>query len=68
VLDSFGGSGSTLIACEKTGRRGRLIEIDPQYVDTAVMRWQEFTGRDAVLDGDGRTFREISELRTAVSP
>ena len=67
VLDSFGGSGSTLIACEKTGRLARLIEIDPRYVDVAVMRWQEFTGRAAVLDGDGRAFSEVTELRTAVS-
>ncbi len=57
VLDIFGGSGSTLIACEKTGRRGRAIEIDPKYVDVAVTRWQEFTGRDAALE-DGRTFAE----------
>lgn len=67
VLDAFAGSGSTLIACEKTGRQARLIEIEPKYVDTAVIRWQEFTGRDAVLDGEGRTFQEISELRSAVS-
>jgi DNA modification methylase len=65
VLDCFGGSGSTLIACENTRRRARLIEIDPKYVDTAVMRWQKFTAREAVLDGDGRTFGEITEQRTA---
>jgi DNA modification methylase len=65
VLDPFCGSGSTLIACEKTGRQARLIEIDPKYVDTAVTRWQEFTGQDAVLDGDGRTF---NELRLPVRP
>lgn len=44
VLDTFGGSGSTLIACEKTGRRARLIELDPKYVDVIVKRWEEFTG------------------------
>ncbi len=43
VLDPFGGSGSTLIACEKTGRQGRLLELDPKYVDTIIMRWQAFT-------------------------
>ncbi len=44
VLDPFGGSGSTLIACEKTGRQARLIELDPRYVDVIVKRWQDFTG------------------------
>ena len=47
VLDPFGGSGSTLIACEKSGRRARLIELDPKYVDVIVKRWEEFTGRKA---------------------
>jgi DNA modification methylase len=67
VLDAFGGSGSTLIACEKTGRQARLIELEPKYVDTAVIRWQEFTGRPAVLGGDGRSFREITERRVIVN-
>jgi DNA modification methylase len=48
VLDPFGGSGSTLIACEKTGRRARLIELDPKYVDVIVRRWQDWTGKTAV--------------------
>ena len=60
VLDPFGGSGSTLIACEKTGRSARLIELDPKYVDVIIRRWQEFTGGTAVLDGDGRTFDEVA--------
>ncbi len=47
VLDPFGGSGSTLIACEKSGRRARLIELDPKYVDVIVKRWEEFTGQKA---------------------
>jgi len=63
VLDPFGGSGSTLIACEKTGRHARLMEIEPKYLDTAVIRWQEFTGRRAVLEGDGRTFNEVARQR-----
>jgi DNA modification methylase len=67
VLDPFGGSGSTVIACEKTGRRARLIELDPKYVDTIVIRWQEFAGRAAVLEVDGRTFREITEARVTVN-
>jgi DNA modification methylase len=48
VLDPFGGSGSTLIACEKAGRRARLIELDPKYVDVIVKRWEEFTGQKAI--------------------
>ena len=67
VLDPFGGSGSTLIGCEKTGRGARMIELDPRYVDTAVVRWQDFTGAEAVLEGDGRSFREIGEERLATS-
>jgi DNA modification methylase len=63
VLDPFGGSGSTLIACQKTGREGRLIEIDPLYVDIVVRRWQEFTGREAVLAGDGRSFAAVAGER-----
>nr|WP_298128602.1 ParB N-terminal domain-containing protein [Ferrovum sp.] len=56
----FGGSGSTLIACEKTGREARLMELDPKYVDVIVKRWQEFTGQHATLEADGRTFSEVS--------
>jgi DNA modification methylase len=63
VLDPFGGSGSTLIACQKTSRRAYLIEIDPLYVDATVRRWQEFTGREAVLEADGRTFAAVAEDR-----
>jgi len=48
ILDSFGGSGTTLIAAEKTGRRARLIELDPRYVDVTIRRWQNVTGRAAV--------------------
>jgi len=65
VLDPFGGSGSTLIACEKTGRHVRLVEIDPMYVDVTITRWQKFTGNQAVLSGDGRTFPEITQSRAA---
>ena len=49
VLDLFGGSGSTLIACEKTGRKARLMELDPKYCDVIVKRWEEFTGKTAEL-------------------
>ena len=52
VLDLFGGSGSTLIAAERTGRAARLMELDPKYVDVIVQRWQDYTGKKAVLDGE----------------
>jgi hypothetical protein len=65
VLDVFGGSGSTLMACEKAGLEARLMELDPAYVDVIVRRWQDFTGQAATLDGDGRTFAEIAEVRRA---
>jgi DNA modification methylase len=60
VLDPFGGSGSTLIACEKTGRHARLVELDPRYCDVIVQRWQEFSGGTAIRDGDGRGYEEIA--------
>ena len=63
VVDLFGGSGSTLIACERRGRKARLMEIDPKYADCIVRRYQEYTGKQAVLDGDGRTFDEIAQER-----
>jgi DNA modification methylase len=67
VLDPFGGSGSTLIACEKAGRQARLIELDPKYVDTIILRWQEFSGGGAVLDGNGRSYEEIATGREAAA-
>ena len=63
VADLFGGSGSTLVACERRGRKSRLMEIDPRYADCIVRRYQEYTGRKATLDGDGRTFDEIAKER-----
>ena len=60
VLDPFGGSGSTLIACEKSGRRARLIELDPKYVDVIVRRWQDWTGKGAVRAKDGVSFDHLS--------
>jgi DNA modification methylase len=59
VLDPFGGSGSTLIACEKTGRQARLVELDPRYCDVIIRRWQDWAGGTAVLEGDGRSYGEI---------
>jgi DNA modification methylase len=67
VLDPFGGSGSTLISCEKAGRHARLVELDPKYVDVIILRWQEFSGGAAVLDGDGRSFGQITAQRSDAS-
>jgi adenine specific DNA methylase Mod len=66
VLDPFGGSGTTLIAAERTGRVARLLELDPRYVDVIVERWQTETGRDAVLDSDGRSFAAVKAVRPGV--
>jgi hypothetical protein len=63
VYDCFLGSGTTLIAAEQTGRACLGVELDPKYVDVICRRWQMYTGKQAVLDGDGRTFDEIAEER-----
>jgi DNA modification methylase len=67
VLDPFGGSGSTLIACEKAGRHARLVELDPKYCDVIVRRWQDWSGENVVLESDGRTFEEIAAGRAATA-
>lgn len=64
VLDLFGGSGSTMIACEKTHRKSRLMELDPKYCDVIVTRWQQFTGKHAYLEADGRSFTEVMGERS----
>lgn len=61
VLDPFGGSGSTLLACERTSRTCRSMELDPNYCDVIVRRWQKATGQAATLEGDGRTFDAVAE-------
>ena len=66
VLDPFGGSGSTLIACEKSGRRARLIELDPKYVDVIVKRWEAFSGGKAVLNDGQRVFGEQTIAEASV--
>ena len=58
ILDPFGGSGTTLIACEKTGRMARLVELDPRYCDVVIERWQKYTGEDALQEGKSRTFND----------
>lgn len=60
VLDLFGGSGSTLIACEKIGRAARLIELDPKYVDVIVRRWQDYSGEQAIRESDELSFDEVA--------
>jgi DNA modification methylase len=64
VFDPFGGSGTTLIAAEKTGRHASLIELDPKYVDVIVRRWQEFTGETAVLESSGQSFDDLNSGET----
>ena len=59
VLDSFGGSGTTMIACEKSGRTGYLMELDPKYCDVIINRWQTLTGKDAVLESTGGNFNDL---------
>ena len=61
--DPFLGSGTTLIAAEQNGRVCYGVELDPKYSDVIVRRWQEYTGKEAVLDGDGRTFAAIAQER-----
>jgi ParB-like chromosome segregation protein Spo0J len=68
VLDTFCGSGTTILAAERVGRCARGVEIDPQYVDVAIRRWQAFTGRDAVHVDTGLTFDEIAAGRPDQAP
>ena len=56
MLDSFGGSGTTMIAAEKNGRIACLMELDPRYCDVIVKRWQQFTGKTATLEATGEPF------------
>ena len=65
VLDSFAGSGTTAIACEKHGRNARLMELDPKYCDVIITRWQDFTGQEAMLEGSGETFNALAAKRIA---
>ncbi|MBR1153974.1 DNA methyltransferase [Bradyrhizobium sp. JYMT SZCCT0428] len=63
ILDPFIGSGTTILAAERVGRRAYGVEIDPLYVDAAIRRWQNFTRRDAVLKATGQTFHEVAATR-----
>ena len=59
VVDFFGGSGSTLIACETIGRKSRLMELDPKYCDVIIKRWQDFTGQEATMESTGKRYSEL---------
>lgn len=65
VLDAFSGSGSTILACERTRRTGYAVEIEPKYIDVAVRRWQAMTGEQAIREGSGQTFADASAERHA---
>lgn len=67
VCDPFGGSGTTLIACQNTGRQARVMEMDPRYCDVIVQRWQDFTGKQATLEADGRTFKQVLSERSSAA-
>ena len=67
VLDPFGGSGTTLIAAEKSGRLARLIELDPKYVDVIVRRWQDWTGKQATRESDGVVFDDQAANASSVT-
>ena len=63
ILDLFGGSGSTLIACQKTNRIAHTMELDPKYCDVIIKRWQDFTGKEAVLETTGEAFNGFSLIQ-----
>ena len=65
ILDTFAGSGTTLIACEKSGRQARVLEIDPRYCDVICRRFMEFSGKPAMLEDPGETFAAVSASRVA---
>jgi len=67
VLDPFAGSGSTMLACENLDRQARLVEIDPQYADVSVRRWQNYTGKKAYIESENKTFEEVAAARSASS-
>ncbi|MBI4904381.1 MAG: site-specific DNA-methyltransferase, partial [Acidobacteria bacterium] len=67
VLDPFGGSGTTLIACEKTDRQARLIELEPKYCDVICRRFMDFSGKPVTLEADGRAFADVAAERLGVA-
>ena len=67
VLDPFCGSGTVLIAAQRARRKAKAIEIDPHYVDVAIKRWQQYTGKMALLGPLGETFEQVSEERLGMA-
>ena len=67
VYEPFSGSGTTIIACEQTGRRAFAVELNPAYVDVAVRRWEAFTGKKAALDKDGQLFEDVAAERISAA-
>lgn len=68
VLDPFGGSGSTLIACEKAGRHCRMMELDQKYCDVIVKRWEAYTGKQAIRESDGMIYAHVASNTSDISP
>ena len=67
VLDAFAGSGTTIVAGEKIGRRAYCLELDAAYVDVAIRRWQNFTKKEAILQATGQSFDELAPIRVSAS-
>ena len=65
ILDCFGGSGTSMLAAERVGRRAHVMEIDPRYADVAIRRWQSFTRRDAIHTQSGQTFDELEKAQSS---
>ena len=63
VLDPFAGSGTLLLAAERTGRKARAMEIDPHYCDVAIKRWQDFTGKQAFHEARGQIFEDVTDAK-----
>jgi len=63
VLDTFGGSGTTLLAAERVGRKAYMLELEPRFVDVAIRRWQAFTKRDVIHEETGLNFEDIATRR-----
>jgi len=67
VVDAFSGSGSTILACERSKRVGYAIEIEPKYIDVAIQRWEAMTGCQAVLESTGETYAAVADARRAAA-
>ena len=67
MLDVFGGSGSTLIAASRTGRKALLVELDPKYCDVIIRRFMDFSGKEAKLEADGRSYSEVANERNPMA-